>query len=81
MKVNIVPTKYEPDSLESHITFEMVDINKWAIRRMRERYTHDGEWIYEPMPSSRDEEFYHATQWAFDEGMVVYKKLLKDNNA
>lgn len=31
---------------------------KWAVRRMSACLNRDGEWEYEPMPSSRDDEFY-----------------------
>jgi hypothetical protein len=30
---------------------------KWAVRRMGECLNKQGEWEYEPMPSSRDDEF------------------------
>lgn len=31
---------------------------KWAVRRLSQCLARDGEWEYEPMPSSRDDEFY-----------------------
>lgn len=30
---------------------------KWAVRRMGECLNKQGDWEYEPMPSSRDDEF------------------------
>lgn len=38
--------------------------SKWAIRSGdSECLGKDGEWIHEPIPSSRDEEFYRMYRW------------------
>jgi hypothetical protein len=36
----------------------------WAIRRSRSVLNKEGEWEYEPMPSSRDEEFFARCRYA-----------------
>jgi hypothetical protein len=36
---------------------------RWAIRRGHECFNHQGEWEWEPQPSSRDNAFYARCRW------------------
>ena len=47
----------------------------WAvIKRGRLVLNHDGEWEYEPQPSSRTEEFLKRCRWDRDEAIDVAKR-------
>lgn len=37
--------------------------SSWAVRRNSSCLNKDGEWEYEPMPSSRDSDFYARCRW------------------
>jgi hypothetical protein len=58
-------------------TMDLVGEDKWAIRNMKTRLTRRGDWIYEPMPSSRTNQFFKRTQMTHDEAMEKYKKILE----
>lgn len=59
-------------------TMDLVGDEKWAIRWMKQRLTKRGDWIYEPMPSSRTNQFFKRTQMTHDEAMEKYKKVLEN---
>lgn len=42
----------------------------WAVRRRSWCLDADGDWIHEPLPSSRDDEFYARTRWPLAEALV-----------
>lgn len=67
------------NSYGNYPCFQCVDDtkNKWAIRFMGDRLTLKGEWIYEPMPSSRTKDFFKKTQFDFEKGMEMYKKIVR----
>lgn len=49
--------------------------DKWAIRQNGRCLNKDGEWEYEPMPSSRDEDFFARCRFSLDEA----KKMLESD--
>lgn len=78
-EIEIFASEYTvKNGYQNYPTFSCVDDikNKWAIRYMGDRLTVDGEWIYEPMPSSRTNKFYKKTQFDFEKGMEVYKRIV-----
>lgn len=46
---------------------------KWAVRRLGECLNKQGEWEYEPMPSSRDDEF--LTRCRFDSAEEAFAAI------
>lgn len=54
--------------------------NTWAIRRNGEVYTRDGEWEYEPIPSSRDDDFLVRARWSEDEAKAVALRIWASEN-
>ena len=48
----------------------------WAIRAIGECYSRNGEWLYEPSPSSREDDFIAATRYKFTELPVVLKEII-----
>ncbi len=46
---------------------------KWAVRRLSFCLAKDGEWEYEPQPSSRDDAFYDRCRFAsLEEALAAY---------
>lgn len=43
----------------------------WAVRSMSQCLNRDGEWTYEPLPSSRDNEFFDAHRFTLDEAKAA----------
>ena len=66
------------DTGTDYPTLDRVADDKWAIRHWKQRLTKRGDWIYEPMPSSRTEQFKKRTQMDFDEAMEKYQKLISN---
>lgn len=64
----LVSTRYQfKTDFDNHnispVTFDRMSSpfyggEKWAVRRNSSCLARDGEWEYEPIPSSRDDEFY-----------------------
>ncbi len=51
---------------------------KWAVRRSHSCLSKDGEWEYEPMPSSRDDAFYARCRFDFlEEAMTTFDKQVE----
>lgn len=81
--MKIEPTSYgirttpETYGKLSYLSFDWTG-KGWAIQQPGERYTHRGDWIYTPQPSSRTNQFFKRTLWEFDEGMEVFKKIIGD---
>ena len=69
----------EEFSVEHRATAENLDADRWAILLGRECYTRNGEWIWEPQPSSRTEEFYQATRYTLVEALRIAETLEKSN--
>ena len=46
----------------------------WAITNGRMNLSHAGEWEYEPLPSSRDEEFISKTRWQTARDAIAFVK-------
>lgn len=45
---------------------------KWAIRMLGHCLNKDGKWEYEPMPSSRDDEFFKRCRWGSAEEAIEF---------
>lgn len=52
----------------------------WAIRCMSRCLGHDGEWEFEPLPSSRDDEFKARTRWRNAEALVAAQAAVEAGN-
>jgi hypothetical protein len=46
-----------------------LDVDRWAIRYMRRCWNRDGEWEWEPIPSSRDDAFKERTRFPLREAL------------
>lgn len=84
-RIRIIPSTYEVRSSKramDYPTLQLVDPDrdKWSIRWMSMRYTKDKNWIREPSPSSRDEEFYELTQFDFNDAFIILGTLAKQIN-
>lgn len=53
---------------------------KWAVRRMGECLNKQGEWEYEPMPSSRDDEFLARCRFDTAREALVAASLAKEQS-
>lgn len=51
---------------------------KWAIRRNGSCFNNEGEWEYEPMPSSRDDDF--MLRCRYDSAELAYSTWAKFNS-
>jgi len=49
--------------------------DRWAISNRTSVYNTDGEWEYEPMPSSRDDEFFDRCRYSRDEAIKIAQSL------
>lgn len=78
--------------LPDNVTLEAVkgrqDVIRWALRdRIRNCLNKEGEWEYEPQPSSRDDDFYARCRWATKEDAyqawetLVFSKQATDPTA
>ena len=68
--MNLIPTEYQFEHEAGRRDYPGMQVRlvrmdspfyegiKWAVRWMGRCLTHDGEWEYEPQPSSRDDAFY-----------------------
>jgi hypothetical protein len=41
----------------------------WAVRRLSQCLNDEGDWEYEPLPSSREDDFLERTRWTHDEAL------------
>lgn len=50
---------------------------RWAVRKTGSCLAKDGEWEYEPIPSSRDDEFYKRCRFdSLEDAIAAYNKQL-----
>lgn len=49
----------------------------WAVRKGGMCLTNEDEWIWEPQPSSRDEEFYERTRWIMGVALKKARRIAK----
>jgi len=65
------------------MTSPIYDGIKWAVRRRGYVLSTNGEWEYEPMPSSRDDDFYARYRFgsldAALEALDLYMSKIKNN--
>lgn len=54
---------HEGVTVEARAFNEAGDPIAWRVRECGEVLTKDGEWLYEPLPSSRDDAFVDRTRW------------------
>lgn len=47
----------------------------WAIRRNGDVWTRNNEWEWEPMPSSRDDDFLGRARWTLEEAWVAARSI------
>lgn len=58
----------------SEITVERRDAVRWAVCRHGAVYNKDGQWEYEPLPSSRGEDFKSRTRYSLHEAFEVARR-------
>lgn len=58
---------------------ENPDVDRWAIMSQSGRccYARNGEWVWEPQPSSRTDAFYEATRYTLVEALERAEMLEK----
>ncbi len=74
-------TRYEvsclpPDNINAHhfsITVEWRGRDRWAVCRFKECLGTDGEWDYEPMSSSREDDWLATHRFGLDEALELAK--------
>ena len=74
MKVQPISYGVRDSELQGRLTMDYTGKGKWAIRFAHQCLSKKGNWIYEPMPSSRTESFFKKTRFGFKEAMKVFKK-------
>lgn len=60
----------------SRRSWEPQDEAAWAIVRLSMNFNHDGEWEYEPLPSSRDDAFFKRCRWTLEEAVDQAMRLV-----
>lgn len=78
----LVGTRFQFKAEAAHeirpVTFDLVTSpfyagERWAVRRGGECLAADGEWEYEPLPSSRDDAFYSRCRFeSLEAAVAVY---------
>lgn len=64
--MNLQPVRFL-DPLRPWLSVESRGNGRWAIFCYGELFARDGTLVYEPLPSSRTEEFISRTRWDWDE--------------
>lgn len=80
--MKLLPTKYEVATVDFlNISIERRDLKKdsWAIVKSRFCLNRDLEFEYEPLPSSRDEDFINRTRFSLEEAKKILRKYIKEN--
>ena len=81
----LVSTRYQlTEQFENHrgdaVQFDRMrspfyDGEKWAVRRLSSCLNKEGEWEYEPIPSSRDDDFYARCRFdSLDEAFDAWER-------
>lgn len=61
------PERHSPSGI---FTVEKRDNDSWAIVHRRMNYTRDGQWVPEPLPSNRTDDFLARARWKLPEALV-----------
>lgn len=66
-----------PEGVQVVDTCSRDDDKSWAIRASGRCMNHEGDWEFEPLPSSRTDEFFARCRWPTLEAALVFacKKL------
>ncbi len=76
---NFLTADKEEFSIEHRTIPENLDADRWTIISRGYCYTRNGEWEWEPRPSSRTEEFFRATRYTLAEALEIAETLEKSN--
>jgi hypothetical protein len=60
------------------IYIELRGDDLWAITHLGECMTVDGNWVYEPLPSNRSEEFLAQTRFPFDQAWALAEAKVQE---
>lgn len=61
--------------ISEDVTVESRGLQQWAVVRHRFVLATDGEWEYEPLPSSRSDDFIARTRHSFVDAMIMGRSL------
>lgn len=81
------PAGWEHDSITIVSTGQRVgarfipDADVWAIRKGPRVLNRQGEWVHEPLPSSRTDAFFAACRFSLDEALVAAPAAMDRDNA
>lgn len=57
------------------------EVSSWVVKNCDEVLNKDGEWEYEPMPSSRTDDFLERTRFSnLEDARRAYEKYRKEQN-
>lgn len=79
----IYPSQKIADNFFSERRFFTVEVtrrgdNSFAVCVQDEVYGRDGTWSYEPLPSSREDEWLANYRWTLEEALEQAKKVVKE---
>lgn len=72
--VSCIPAEHQ-DAHHFSITVERRGINQWAVCRYSETADANGNWEYEPQPSSREDEYLSAHRHTLEDALKLAKTL------
>lgn len=77
--IDLEPIQYQLEHDDGYSICVTIDlchgmngVKRWAIRDGRYCLNKDGEWEFEPMPSSRDDAFYKRCRWNTAEKALAF---------
>ena len=77
--IDLEPIQYQLEYDEAnciHVTLDMCHgmygVKRWAIRDSGACLNKNNEWEWEPLPSSRDDEFYARCRWDTAENALAF---------
>jgi hypothetical protein len=79
--LNLTPVKYATNQEEVYIELRNPEQNHWAVTRHGSVLNKDLEFEYEPMPSSRDEDFFNRCRFRSVEEAAQYLTKYQERKA
>ncbi len=73
----VLPGKHDLDCPRIHRMGQIKGPDKFAVRSHGNCLDKDGDWVYEPMPSSRDDGFMKSCRFdSFEDAVKTYEHTL-----
>lgn len=73
-RVSAVPEDFCPEASHWAISVEWRGGDRWAVLRGGECLGRDGDWDYEPLPSSREEDWLATHRFSEEEALALARK-------